>query len=167
MQIHLSAKQFAAIALPFTIFSVFYLFEDEIFQNVDVFFPKAQEYSNATLSKKVDLYLQIEKELPLFEEISSSKQKREPEGVKMAQSILFEEQKVIKEIQEPKAVVTAAAKEENFKVEVIFLEQRAAVIDGVLLKIGEKIKGAKLLEVQKNRVLIDHTKGKQWLYMFQ
>ncbi|MDD5716547.1 MAG: hypothetical protein PHW64_01990 [Sulfuricurvum sp.] len=54
----------------------------------------------------------------------------------------------------------------SWSIQMVMPEQNMAIINNKILRVGQRIDGVKLLQVENNRVLIQTTKGDQWVKLF-
>lgn len=55
---------------------------------------------------------------------------------------------------------------ETWNVQMVMPEQKMAIINNRIMRIGQRIDGVKLLQVTDNSVFIQTTKGSQWVKLF-
>jgi hypothetical protein len=165
---HLNSNQLFRLSIPFLLSIVVYYFSDEITQNVKYLFPTYKEYRNKVLDKKADIYLKIEAKNKTYRTILHRLQEREKKAQWIADTILYKKVKVENSVVQKKVLHASKkyTKTPSFNVQAIFYNKKVAIINGKMVQESSILEGAKIIKIEKNKILIQHHKGTKWLYLF-
>ncbi len=163
---HLTTKQIATLLLPFLVAGVVYMFDFDIAKNIKYLFPVYKEYQDKTLDKKAAIYLQIESNGNLYQEIKKKIKNRKEEAKWIVEKVLYKKAPM----QQTKKVVNTSEqnkKTPTWKLEAVFAKLKVAIINGTVVKEHSTVDGARVLKILDNRVLLHSKKGKRWVYLFR
>lgn len=162
---HLTPKQIALLLLPFVITGVVYLFSFDIAKNIKYLFPVYEEYKNKTLDKKAAIYLKIEANGKLYQQIKTKIQNRRQNAQWVVDTILF---KKLPNKNEQKSQVQTVHKKNTttWRLEAVFSKVKVAIINGTLVRENSAINGARVVKILNDKVLLSSKKGEKWICLF-
>ena len=166
ISMYLNAKQSLLLFIPFLIASVVYFFEDSIIANIRYFFPTYSEYTNKTLDKKADIYLQIDAKDKVYKEIKEKMRLRPQNTEWIVSSVLYKKLEKKKSDVAPSKIEKKKAKGSAWKLEAVFDKEKVAIINGKLVSIGSVIDHARVVDIKKETVCLEFTKGRKCLHLF-
>lgn len=165
---HLNSKQIFLLLSPFLVSFIIYFFDTDITNNAKYLFPKYAEYGNKVLDKKATIYLKISKKDKDYQTIIQRLQDRSTHAKWIANNIFYKyiaiKAPVIR--QKSRNLPHIYNKSTNFVLQAIFNRKKVAIINGKILKTSSYIDGAKILKIEKNKVLLKQNKGTKWVYLF-
>jgi hypothetical protein len=154
----LNGWQLFSLGIPFIFGGIVYLFSDDIVKNIHYLFPEYQDQSGSIMiNKKVDTYLEIEKKSGIYNEIEEKLASRRSDAIWITDSILYSKDEIIKE----------EAQELVWKLEMVYPKKNIAIINGKLAKINDIVDGARVVEIENLRVLLEHNERLEWVTLFQ
>ena len=160
--IYLSSKQMVALALPFVISGVVYSYSAEIVDYANSLFPPKEKYSSMDIDAKIDIYLQIQKEIKPYEDVQQKVDARKRDAKWVTDTLLYKKQLSLDAISNRQS----EAKELLYKLQAVFFDSKTAIINNIIVKEGSLIGGSVVTRIEKNRVQIKTEKGLKWLTIF-
>jgi RecG-like helicase len=109
------------------------------------------------INKKVDTYLEIESKSGIYNEIEEKLASRRSDAIWITDAILYSKDEIIKE----------EAQEFAWKLEMVYPKKNIAIINGKLAKINDIVDGARVVEIENLRVLLEHNERLEWVTLFQ
>ena len=154
----LNGWQLFSLGIPFVVAGIIYLFSDDIVKNIHFLFPEYQDQSSSIMvNKEVDTYLKIESKSKIYDEIEQKLASRRSDAIWITDAILYSEEKIIKE----------EAREFAWKLEMVYPKKNIAIINGKLARINDTVDGARVVEIENLRVLLEHNERLEWVTLFQ
>ena len=166
---YLSNKQWGILIIPFFIAFLFYFVSDDLAQRVKSFFPAYEEYTNKVLDKKIAIYLDIEKNDAKYKHIMKALKDRKENAMWMVKDVLYGEYNEQK-VQKVERKIYKKRKRHivyKWRVQAIFPTKNVAIVNGKMVRLGGIIDHGKVIDIQKDKILIQYKKGKKWVYMFR
>ncbi len=162
---HLTAKQIALLLIPFVVTAVVYVFSFDIAKNIRYLFPVYEEYKNKTLDKKAAIYLKIESNGKLYQQIKEKIRNRRKNAKWVVTTVLYKKlpqksMKIYTQNGTSKKNIT------SWKLEAVFSKLKVAIINGTVVKENGFVNGARVVKILDEKVLLSFKKGKKWVYLF-
>ncbi len=154
----LNGGQLFTLTIPFLIGGIVYIFSDDIVDNIRFLYPEYQEHSSSILvNNKLDSYLHIENKSGLYREIEEKIVSRQLSAPWIADTILYlKDESIAQEEQQL-----------SWKLQMVYPKKNIAIINGKLIKINDIVDGAKVIKIEKLRVLLQHNERLVWVTLFQ
>ncbi|MBD3823436.1 MAG: hypothetical protein IE916_02865 [Epsilonproteobacteria bacterium] len=167
---YLSNRELAALISPLAVAGAFYFMSTPIIEAMSGYFPAYNEYTNKTLSQKTALYLQIESQYSLYDTIIEQERRRAESADWIAGELLYSHVRVapsesLEAMQTHEGNQTVA--EYTYRVELLFPKEKIALVNGKIVKEGDRIHDATILKIGSDSLLLKNKKGLQWLYLFK
>lgn len=167
---HLNAKEFFLLLSPFIASFFLYFFGQEIVGTLHSIFPSYERYTNNQIDARMEKYLEIDAKHDVYTEIKNKMVLRKNESQWVAEHVFYRNaplEVAVKEPQSQTKTVEVIKKEHNYTLQALFPDDKTAIINDLILKEGNKVDGAKVLEIGDKKVLIQTNKGLKWLYLFK
>ncbi|MFA5234364.1 MAG: hypothetical protein WC390_08200 [Sulfurimonas sp.] len=167
---HLSSKEFFLLLSPFIASFFIYFFGQEIVGAFHDVFPSYERYANNQVDAKMEKYLEIDAKHDVYMEIENKILTRKQESQWVAEHVFYRDtplEAAVKAPQTQTKTVEVIKKERNYTLQALFPDDKTAIINDFILKEGNKVDGAKILEIEDEKVLIKTNKGLKWLYLFK
>lgn len=168
---YLSAKELLLLISPFIISFFLYFFGQEIIGGLHSMFPSYERYANSQINAKMEKYLAIEAKHDVFVEIENNTVVRKNESQWVAEHVFYRDApiafSVVEELQPEIKAVEVVEKEYSYTLQALFPDDKTVIINDLILKEGDTIDGAKVVEISGDGVHIKTNKGLKWLYLFK
>lgn len=167
---YLSAKEIFLLIFPFVASFFLYFFGQEIMSTVHSIFPSYERYANSQIDAKMEKYLAIEAKHNIFTEIENKIVARKQESAWVAEHVFYRDaplEVVVEELKPQVKAVEIVEKEHHYALQALFPDDKTVIINDVILKEGDEIDSAKVMEINDEKVLIKTNKGLKWLYLFK
>jgi len=162
---NLNGRQLMLLLLPFIAGAVFFIFADDLVKNIKYLFPEYVEYSNPNLHEKAKIYLKMDKRGEKYREILHKIDVRKKNRSWIVENILYSKEKVAKIVLEKKKY-TQSVKKYQWTLQMAYPSKDIAIINGRIIKINEVVNTARLIKIEKDKVLL-YKKGKlTWVHLF-
>ncbi len=166
MPMYLTAKQILHLALPFLFTLMIYFFDDSIVAKIRYFFPTYSEYTNKTLDKKAEIYLQIESKEKVYKEIREKMALRPQSTDWIVSKVLYKKLKREDRQEVAPKVENKKVRPPVWRLEAVFAKEKVAIINGKFVSIGSMIDQAQVVEIKKETVCIEFGKERRCLHLF-
>ncbi len=157
---HLTSKQISFLLLPFFITAIVYIFSSDIANYIRYLFPVYEEYKSKTLDKKATIYLKIEANGKLYQQIKERIKDRNRYVEWIVDSVLH------KRTSPKKLLSKKREKPIAWKLQAVFGKLKVAIINGTTVRENGFINGAKVVKITEDKVLLRSKKGEKWLSLF-
>ncbi|MFA5454390.1 MAG: hypothetical protein WC272_03620 [Sulfurimonas sp.] len=165
---YLNSKQLIFLTFPFIVSALVYFFSAEIISYAHYIFPAYEKYSNKDLDAKTGTYLQIEAEIKKYQNIEEKIVQRKNEAKWAADKLLNEKSQDYKPIlNKQDELRQVESKQHAHTVQALFIDNKTAIIDDLIVKEGDVVYGDVIVKIEKNRVQLKTKKGLIWLTLFQ
>lgn len=167
---HLSSKEFFLLLSPLIASFFLYFFGQEIVGTFHDVFPSYERYANSQVDAKMEKYLEIDAKHDVYAEIENKILTRKQESQWVAEHVFYRDapiEVVAEELQPEVKAVEVVEKEYNYTLQALFPDDKTVIINHLILKEGDEIDGAKVMEIDDEKVLIKTNKGLKWLYLFK
>ncbi len=162
---NLNGRQFLLLLLPFIVGIVVFMFADDLVKNIKYLFPEYVEYSNPNLHEKAKIYLKMDKRGEKYREILHKIDVRKKNESWIVENILYSKEKVAKIVLE-KEKRAKSDKKYHWTLQMAYPSKDIAIINGKIIRINEVVSTARLIKIEKDRVLL-YKKGKlKWVHLF-
>ncbi len=155
----LNGQQFFMLTIPFIIGSIVYIFSDDIVKNIHFLFPEYhEEHSLSALNKKAAIYLDIESKAGFYREMEDKMTARHSNATWIANTILYKEYKNAKKEEVQKHA---------WRLQMVYPKKKIVIINGKVTRMNEIVDGARVIDIQNLRVLLQHNERLEWVTLFQ
>lgn len=169
---YLSTKELFLLLSPFVVSFFIYFFGQEIIGTLHSVFPSYERYANSQIDAKMEKYLAIEGKHDIYAEIEDKTVVRKNESQWMAEHIFYRDAPIasaleVEELQPEIKTVEVVEKEYSYTLQALFPSDKTVIINDLILKEGDTLEGAKVMEIGSEKVLLKTNKGLKWLYLFK
>ncbi|MDK9694315.1 MAG: hypothetical protein OEL19_08750 [Sulfurimonas sp.] len=170
---YLSTKELFLFVSPFIVSFFIYFFGQEIIGTLHSMFPSYERYANSQIDAKMEKYLAIDGKHDIYTEIEDKTVVRKNESRWVAEHFFYRDApiafatSVVEELRPEIKTVEVVEKEYSYTLQALFPDDKTVIINDLILKEGDVVDGAKVMEISGEKVLLKTNKGLKWLYLFK
>jgi len=159
---HLSTKQILQLATPLFLGALLLFFQESIITMMHAQFPKIKTIKKSKIYYNVNQYLKISEEMQTYDMILQKMLKRKNASEWVVATVLSQKQS----IQNSKKA-DAKKQKDSWSLQIVFPKHNMAIINSQFVYKGSVVNGAKVMQIELDRVLLKTNKGLRWVYLFR
>lgn len=178
--LHLDNKAFFILLSPFALFGLVWMTTPALFKAIENNIKPTHDQSSSIILAKGDLYRTIQAHQPNYLSLLQKMVIRDQNRFWIAERIYHPAAipSVPALLPPPEITLQApppllrfsdgniSAETTSWSVQMVLPIQNMAIINNKIMRVGQRVDGVKLLQVENNRVCIQTTKGEQWVKLF-
>jgi len=159
---YLSSKQILQLAMPVLLAVGLLYFQDEILTFMHEKLPQHTMNKNHSINKEADMYLRLNKDMNLYNDIEKSVKKRKDSVLWISKNFIYNKKKSL----QSGTKIHKSAKKYIWKLQAVFPKHDMAIMNAQFVHTNSIINNAKVIKIRFDSVLLKTSKGLQWVYLF-